>query len=110
VPVTARPIDCTAELLAQLTWHWGSQLRPRLEGLTDAEYFWKPVEDAWSVAPRGSSSAPIAVGSGEYLIDFAVPEPDPAPVTTIAWRVGHLLVGVFGERNARHFGADPVSY
>lgn len=104
------PIDWTAELLAQLTWHWEEQLRPRLHGLTDDEYFWKPVEDAWSVAPRGSSSAPMAVGSGEYLIDFAVPEPDPAPVTTIAWRIGHLLVGVYGDRNARHFGADPVSY
>jgi len=108
--MAAPPIDWTAELLAQLTWHWDSQLRPRLEGLTDEEYFWEPVPGAWNIAPRGRSFAPITVGSGEYLIDFAVPEPEPAPVTTIAWRIGHVLVGVLGERNARHFGATPVSY
>ena len=34
-----------------------------------------------------------------------VPRPDPAPVTTIAWRLAHLIVGVFGYRAAAHFGA-----
>src|SRR5829696_3908855 len=32
------------------------------------------------------------------------------PVTTIAWRMGHLIVGVFGERNARYFDGPAVSY
>ncbi len=27
------------EFLLQLTWHWDDQLRPRLQGLTDDEYF-----------------------------------------------------------------------
>lgn len=31
-------------------------------------------------------------------------------MTTIAWRIGHLLVGVLGERLASHFGGAPVSY
>jgi hypothetical protein len=43
-------------------------------------------------------------------IDFSYPVPTPAPVTTIAWRIGHLLVGVFGERIASHFGGPEVSY
>jgi len=103
-------LDWTALLLEQLTWHWEHQLRPRLEGLTDDEYFWEPVPDAWSIAPRGASDAPIRAGSGTYLLDFAIPEPDPAPVTTIAWRLAHLLVGVLGARNASHFGAAPVDY
>lgn len=98
------------ELLDQLDWIWHHQARPRLDGLTDAEYFWEPVADTWSVRRRGESTAPLAAGSGEYLIDFALPEPDPAPVTTIAWRIGHLIVGVFGVRNAAHFGGPPVDY
>ena len=60
----------------------------------------------------GLSLVPIAteVGAGEYVIDFAFPEPSPPTVTTIAWRIGHLLVGVFGDRLARHFGGPPIDY
>src|SRR6476620_1236580 len=68
-------LDWTNELDKQLSWPWENQLRPRLTGLTDDEYFWEPV-----------------------------------PVTTIAWRIGHLLVGVFGERIARHFGGPAISH
>ncbi len=103
-------IDWNAQLIEQLDWHWRHQLRPRLAGLTDDEYRWEPVAGAWNVRPRGTSTAPLAVGAGEFTIDFAVPEPDPAPVTTIAWRIGHLLVGVFGARVASHFGGEPVAY
>jgi hypothetical protein len=31
-------IDWTEELTGQLDAHWRSQLRPRLDGLTDEEY------------------------------------------------------------------------
>jgi hypothetical protein len=31
-------------------------------------------------------------------------------VTTIAWRLVHIIVGVFGMRAASHFGAQPVSF
>ena len=34
----------------------------------------------------------------------------PAPVTTIAWRLAHVSVGVFGARNASHFGGPPLDY
>jgi hypothetical protein len=44
------------------------------------------------------------------VIDWAYPEPTPAPFTTIAWRLGHVIVGVLGMRNAAHFGRDPVDY
>src|SRR5262249_2834185 len=36
--------------------------------------------------------------------------PVPPPVTTIAWRLGHVIVGVFGQRNASHFGGPPMDY
>ena len=102
-------INWTKELVDQLDWHWQSQLRPRLEGLTDEEYFWEPVAQAWNVRPRGQGVA-MEVGRGDFIIDFAMPEPSPPPVTTIAWRLSHVLVGVLGDRNARHFGGPPTEY
>lgn len=103
-------IDWTRELLEQLEWHWHHQLRPRLAGLGDEEYLWEPAPGAWSVRPRGTSTAPVQAGSGAFTIDFAFPPPDPAPVTTIAWRLAHVIVGVFGARVADHFGGPPVDY
>lgn len=52
----------------------------------------------------------MAAGSGDWVADFAMPEPEPAPVTTIAWRLGHVIVGIFGQRNASHFGGPPMDY
>ena len=52
----------------------------------------------------------MAAGAGGLLIDWEYPEPTPSPVTTIAWRLGHVIVGVLGMRNAAHFGRDPVDY
>jgi DinB superfamily len=102
-------VDWTFQLAEQLDWHWRAQLRPRLNGLTDEEYRWEPVPGAWNVRPRGTGTAPIAVGAGEFTIDFAMPEPDPSPVTTIAWRLGHIIVGVLGMRVASHFGGPPCA-
>lgn len=103
-------VDWNAELVDQLSWHWDNQLRPRMSGLTDDEYLWEPVVGCWNLRPRGEGRAAVAVGSGEWLLDFDPAEPVPTPVTTIAWRVGHLLVGIFGMRNASHFGGAPADY
>src|SRR4029077_11688032 len=84
-------------LAAQLEYHWTNHLRPRLDGLTDEEYSWQPVPDCWTVHPDGS-------------IDFTYPEPQPAPFTTIAWRMAHVIVGVFATRNHSHFGGPPADY
>jgi hypothetical protein len=98
------------EATEQLSFHWETHVRPRLEQLSDDEYFWEPAENAWNVRRRGESSAPVQGGSGDYIVEFAYPEPTPPPITTIAWRVAHLIVGVFGTRAANHFGAAPVDY
>jgi hypothetical protein len=103
-------MDWTEQLAEQLDWHWQAQLRPRLEGLTDDEYFWEPVPNCWNVRPRGTGIAAVAAGTGDFSIDYEFPTPDPAPVTTIAWRLGHLVVGVFGMRNARHFAGPAMDY
>jgi hypothetical protein len=97
-------------LLDQLTFHWQTLLRPKLTSLTDDEYFWEPVPDCWSVRPRGEATTPMASGGGDLVIDWAFPEPDPPPVTTIAWRLGHVIVGVLGRRNMMHFDGPPADY
>ena|SRR5579859_1851742 len=103
-------IDWNNALAEQLDGHWQHQLRPRLDGLTDDEYFWEPVAGCWSIRKRATSAAPIAAGTGEYVIEFAHPEPEIPPVTTIAWRLAHMIVGVFGVRYGSHFGGPPADY
>jgi enamine deaminase RidA (YjgF/YER057c/UK114 family) len=106
----ANELDLNRTLREQLQFHWNHQLRARLEGLTDDEYFWAPVPDAWSVRPRGSSTAPVQFGAGDFTMDYASPQPVPAAFTTIAWRLGHVITGVLAARNAAHFGAPAASY
>jgi DinB superfamily len=102
--------DLNDLLVDQIDWHWRNLLRPRLEGLSDEEYFWEPVPECWSVRPRGTGSAPVQAGSGDFTVDFAFPEPDPPPVTTIAWRLAHVIVGILAIRNAGHFGRTATDY
>lgn len=103
-------MDVAASLLDQLEWHWEHQLRPRLDGLSDEEYLWEPVAGCWSLRPKGESTAPIQGGAGEMVVEFAYPEPEPAPVTTIAWRLAHVIVGVLGARVHSHFDGPEADY
>ena len=109
---TDSPLDWTGQLVDQLDFHWHGHLRPRLEGLTDEEYHFSPAPDelTWGVRPRGTGAAEMQGGTGEFTIDFAYPEPRPAPLTTIAWRIGHVVVGVLGARWHSHFGGPPHDY
>lgn len=95
-------VDWNAELVDQLEWHWRYQLRPRLDGLTDDEYFWQPVPSCWTLSRRGESAAPASIGTGEFTMDYAKPPHEREPVTTIAWRLAHLI-DVFGQPTAPHF-------
>jgi hypothetical protein len=84
----------------QLGFYWDHSLWPRLQGLTDEEYLWEPAPGAWSVRP-GPDGALILDGRGEQ-------EPDPPPVTTIAWRIVHIAYGVFATRASTFFGDGSV--
>lgn len=95
--------DTALRLADQLEFHWHGQLRPRLEGLTDAEYFWEPVPGCWTVHPPTGAA-------GTATVDFTHPTPDPAPLTTIAWRLAHVIVGVLAVRAHSHFGGPPADY
>src|SRR5688572_12184978 len=97
-------------LLDQLTFHWDGHLRPKLDGLTDEEYLWEPAPGAWSLRARADAVTSMAAGGGDLVLDFEHPEPTPTPVTTIAWRIGHITVGVLGMRNASHFDGPAMDY
>jgi hypothetical protein len=76
-----RPERQSAEWLAFSLENAWAFLRRRLEGLTDAELFWQPVTDCWTVRQDEN---------GRWIIDYAWPEPEPSPFTTIAWRLVHV--------------------
>ena len=64
--------------------------RARLEGLSDAEYLWEPTPGSWTIRQRSD---------GRWREDIVVPQPDPEPFTTIAWRLWHLI-DMYGENRA----------
>jgi DinB superfamily len=77
----------------------GAPLPPRTgDGrLTDDEYLWEPAPGAWSIRRRGEAASSRPFGPGEWQLDGAIGDPDPTPVTTIAWRLGHLHSGFAGD-------------
>ncbi|MGN6031110.1 MAG: DinB family protein [Thermomicrobiales bacterium] len=87
-------IDWNRELRDQMEFAWNAQFLPRLEGLTDAEYLWEPVDGSWSIRPDAA---------GHWRLERTSTEPAPPPVTTIAWRMMHIA-DVLGRRASRHFG------
>jgi hypothetical protein len=85
----------------QLGFYWDYSLWPRLEGLTDEEYLWEPVDNCWSVRPDEHGAMQID-GQGVW------PHPEPPPFTTLAWRIVHIAVGVFHTRASTFFGDGSV--
>jgi DinB superfamily len=76
------------------------RLRSRVEGLTDEEYFWEPAPGCWSVRPAGDGTFSFdGAGAGHV---------EPAPLTTIAWRMAHLIYLLAGERNATWIAVTPM--
>lgn len=82
-------VDIKPELVALSDEVW-RRTRDRVEGLTDDEYLWEPVPGCWSVR-QGSD--------GTWTADMPTTRPDPAPFTTIAWRLWHLI-DLYGENRA----------
>ena len=94
-------------LLDQLTWHWEQALRPRRR--SDRRRAPLGARTGWSVRPR-EQAVTTPFGGGDTVIDFAFPEPYLPPVTTIAWRLAHVIVGCFGMRTASHLGGPAYDY
>jgi hypothetical protein len=79
-------------LIDQYTTSYGLLLE-RLQGLTDAEYFWEPTPGCWSIRRRSQVPPACAVGQGDWVMEDQHPAPTPAPITTLAWRLCHLVSG-----------------
>jgi hypothetical protein len=75
------------------------RLDARLAGLADDEYLWEPVASPWTVRPGAD---------GGWTADWADPDPDPAPVTTIAWRIWHLASDCLANYLSRSPAGRPL--
>lgn len=108
--MTANPFTDAA--VEQFVWHWDHQLRGRLEGLTDDEYFYDPTADgsAWTVHSAQERRTGYQDGAGELVVDFDLPGDGPEPFTTIAWRLAHAIVGILAVRSHGHFDGPAASY
>lgn len=69
------------ELLTTQTVETYERVANRLQGLTNDEYWWEPVTGCWTLRRQPD---------GKLLEDYEIPDPTPAPFTTIAWRLFHI--------------------
>src|SRR5437763_9859810 len=74
------------------------RLRARLEGLSDEEYLWEPAPGCWSIR---------ADEHGRMRGDW-VQSVWPAPLTTLAWRLGHIINNLCDPRYATWLGLTPA--
>jgi hypothetical protein len=74
------------------------RFRTRLEGLTDEEYLWAPAPGSWTVE---------TTPDGHVRAHPPWPEPDPPPMTTIAWRMSHIGDVLGMDRNWEWLGRTP---
>ena len=92
--------EAVRAVVGQLEVWWFGAVTMRMAGLTDDEYFWKPVPDAYCLEP-GADGLHCSWPPGSQ--GEAVP-----PVTTIAWRMAHVAQGCFENRWHEYFG-EPVA-
>jgi hypothetical protein len=83
----------SGELLETFDFVW-DRLRGRLEGLGDEEYRWEPAPGGWNVRRTADDN---------WRVDWADPDPEPAPVTTIAWRMWHIGLACLDSYSDRLF-------
>jgi hypothetical protein len=66
-----------------------ADLRRIVDGLTDDEFHWEPCSGCWSIRHVGD----------RWVMDNPEDVPEPAPVTTIGWRLLHITHSnwIYGE-------------
>lgn len=79
--------------------------RARIDGITTDELMWEPHPGMWSIRHRSDAASPDAYGPGDYLLerDHDLDPFTGGPLSTAAWRVGHL-VSMFAGRYHWTFG------
>lgn len=83
-------MSVAAQELITLSDEVWQRMWARFYGLVDDEYFWEPAPGCWTIRCRSD---------GVWVSDGALPRPDPEPLTTIAWRLWHLI-DMYGENRA----------
>jgi hypothetical protein len=81
--IASSSVGTAVDLLARQMSYAFDEMRSRLDGLTDEEFFWQPVPRSWTV---------FQDERGRWDHHYAEPDPDPAPFTTIAWRLTHVAM------------------
>ena len=94
--MTERPTTDVADVMLDSMDRMFGQLIDRLDGLTTSEYLWEPVAETWSVRAN-VGAVPLVDGAGERDVD-------PAPVTTIAWRLWYIAIDCFDDYTRRFHG------
>ena len=84
--------------LLRLHDHWYTRLCTRIVGLADEELFWEPAPNCWSLRPGED---------GAFRPDFGLVFTEDAPVTTIAWRLWHIIDMLKEDRCALYLGLEP---
>lgn len=100
------PMDLRASTLDSFDGVWSS-MTERLAGIGRDEYLWEPAPGCWSVRLAADGVARV---DG----DRQAADPDPAPLTTIGWRLWHIgvdaldgySVGLFGAGGATASGTE----
>jgi hypothetical protein len=98
-------VDLPRLLTEQLAFQWERLTRPRLDGLTDQEYFGEPVPDCWTLRLGSKRNGETA---DDLVMDLGEGDDDLPPFTTIAWRLAHVTRHILGGRAHSLFGGpDP---
>jgi hypothetical protein len=75
-------VGAAVDLLAREMSETFHDMRSRLHDLTE-EFFWEPVPGSWTV---------FRDEGGRWDHHYEEPDPEPAPFTTIAWRLTHIAM------------------
>jgi hypothetical protein len=86
--------------LVELSDYVWRRFRRRMDGLTDDEYFWEPAPHCATVRPGPD---------GTFRADPPSPPGQPPALTTLAWRLCHLIDLLQADRNASWLGQPGTS-
>lgn len=87
--------------LLELATFTANRTLARFDGLDDDEFHWLPAPGAWTVR-----TLPV---SGRVVVDHTYYPPGDPPLTTIGWRIAHLIDIYGSPRNAEWLRASPSS-
>jgi hypothetical protein len=76
-------------------------IEPNLECLTDAEYFWEPAADCWTVRRRDQARSPDCWGKGDWVVEHSFDGSQAPTMTTIGWRLRRWKIPA-GRCSTRH--------